>query len=262
MDIFQALILGIIEGVTEFLPISSTGHMILYSSLLGQHTEVEKLFEVFIQLGAILSVVFLYPTKFFKFKGPTYGFKEIFICCLPVLILGFLFHKKIKEVLFAPLPVAIALILGGLLLIWVELKASDNARNKEEINLKEVNSIGIKECVGIGLFQCLSLFPGFSRSGSCIIGGRLMGVNRLLAAEFSFIVAVPLMGVAVSYDIYKSSSGLDMSLITPFAIGFFTAMITALFSIKAFIGYLSNNSLIAFGVYRIILGTTVILYLS
>ncbi len=258
MDIFQALILGIIEGVTEFLPISSTGHMILYSSLLGQHSEVEKLFEVFIQLGAILSVVFLYPTKFFKFKGPTYGFKEIFICCLPVLVLGFLFHKKIKEVLFAPLPVAIALILGGALLIWVELRG----KAEKSDDLKEVNSIGIKECIGIGLFQCLSLFPGFSRSGSCIIGGRLMRVNRVLAAEFSFIVAVPLMGVAVSYDMYKSSSGLDMSLFTPFAIGFFTAMITALFSIKAFIGYLSNNSLIAFGVYRIILGATVILYLS
>lgn len=263
MDIFQVIVLSVIEGLTEFLPVSSTGHMILVSSIMGQHGEAEKLFEVVIQLGAILSVVSLYWSRLRSLtskgnilKSSTslpYTVIDLMAASLPPMLIGFLFYKKIKALLFAPIPVAISLIVGGLWLIYIE-------RKKEGVAEAEDERIGIYRAFIIGCFQVLSLWPGFSRSGSCIIGGRTIGLSRKLSTEFSFIVSIPLMGVAVLYDIYKSINNDFIFEGSFFVLGFILAYLSALLAVKSFIGFVSKNSLVPFGIYRIILGALVLLY--
>ncbi len=263
MDLVQVLVLSIVEGLTEFLPVSSTGHMILVSSFLGNHGDQEKLFEVFIQLGAILSVVSLYSNKLHSFlkvrtfnsltKMVPYSVLDVVLACLPPMIIGFLFYKKIKALLFTPISVAIALIVGGIWLIYIERKKNVSVSAEPE-------KIGPRNAFFIGCFQCLSLWPGFSRSGSCIIGGKSLGLSSVLSIEFSFIVSIPLMVVAVLYDIYKSI-GSDLVInYSAFTLGFVIAYISAFLAVKTFISYISSNSLVPFGVYRIILGLIVLIY--
>ncbi|HMO17598.1 MAG TPA: undecaprenyl-diphosphate phosphatase [Oligoflexia bacterium] len=285
MNLLQAILQGVLEGLTEFIPVSSTGHLILLANFLGEHGDKEKLFEVFIQLGAILSVGVLYLKKLsllakdgvesltkegikgiFKktaTRNLNYDVIDIALACLPPLVAGYLFYKPIKSLLFYPVPVACALIFGGILLIFVEklrgcsLSVTDVDSGE---NLADIEHITRVQALLIGFFQCLSLWPGMSRSGSCIIGGRLLGLSRVLSAEFSFIVALPIMCMAVGYDVYKSYKFIEIQDLTLFVLGFVLAFISGAIAVKAFISYLSRYSLVPFGIYRVILGITVLWY--
>lgn len=277
MDLLQVVLQGLLEGLTEFIPVSSTGHLILLANVLGEHGDKEKLFEVFIQLGAILAVSFIYFKKLLRivkdifrsglgglskegsYKGKTIGYDsiDIILACIPPLIAGFLFYKYIKSLLFYPVPVACALIFGGLGLILVEQK------KMKDLDLTSgVEKVTRKQAFIVGLFQCLALWPGMSRSGSCIIGGRLSGLSRVLSAEFSFIVAIPIMTAAVAYDVYKSYSLLELGDLSYFALGFFLAFVSGGLAVKGFISYLERFSLVPFGIYRIVLGILVLIYFA
>lgn len=248
-----AVIIGIVEGLTEFLPISSTGHMILMGSLLNFEGEVASVFEVFIQLGAILSVFVLYREKFMAMLSPRrmslYGglsVQHIAAGIIPVMGVGFLFHKAIKTYLFSPFTVIIGLILGAILMLIAE-KVSNR------ITARTVDDITVKQAFLVGLFQILSLWPGFSRSGSTISGGLLLGMSRTAAAEFSFIIAVPLMLVACIYDLMKVFDKLSIADLQMFAIGFVVSFIVAYISIVWFLRFLNKSSLASFAYYRFIL---------
>ncbi len=273
LNLFQVVLQGILEGLTEFIPVSSTGHLILLANFLGSHGDKEKLFEVFIQLGAILAVALIYFDKLVSIvrevlkgglsakrsvKGValSYDAWDILIACAPPLLAGFFFYKYIKSLLFYPYPVACALIFGGVLLILVEKKG------KEVPQLDTPETVSRKQALMVGLFQCLSLWPGMSRSGSCIIGGRFWGLSRVLAAEFSFIVAIPIMSAAVVYDVYKSYHLLELGDWWYFIIGFFVAFISGGLAVKGFISYLTKYSLVPFGIYRILLGLVVLWYFA
>lgn len=258
IDLLSAVLLGILEGLTEFIPVSSTGHLIILSDLIGFSEERSGCFEVFIQLGAILAVVKLYPQKFRslidfksknKFSGKQ-GLLKLFVATAPALFFGFLFYDSIKKYLFTPQTVAYALFFGGIVLVFIEKVL----KNYKKDNLEEVT---YRDCLLVGIFQCFAMWPGLSRSGSTIVGGMILGLNKKLAAEFSFFLAVPVMVAAVGYDLLKSFSELTMSDIPIFAVGFIVSYYVAVFAIKFFIKFLSNNSLAPLGIYRIILGLLV-----
>ncbi|EAX46644.1 putative undecaprenol kinase [Thermosinus carboxydivorans Nor1] len=248
-----AVIIGIVEGLTEFLPISSTGHMILAGSLLGFEGEKASVFEVFIQLGAILSVFILYRDKFLQMLDIrrlriTGGLSAAHVAAgiLPVMAVGYLLHKPIKTYLFSPFTVIVGLVAGGVLMLVAEKLARRPVT-------RDVEDITLQQAFLVGLFQILSLWPGFSRSGSTIAGGLFFGLSRKAAAEFSFIIAVPLMLVACLYDLLKIWDKLNMGDIQLFAIGFVTAFVVAYLSIVWFLGFLNKSSLAAFAYYRFIL---------
>jgi len=241
----EAVILGIVEGLTEFLPISSTGHLILVSNLLGiQQTEQHKAFEVSIQLGSILAVVFLYFKKFLD----TNLMKRILIAFIPTGILGFVLYKIIKS-LFNPYIVVFMLVFGGLLLILIELY-----HKNKSYDINSIYEVPYQKAFLIGVFQALAMIPGTSRSGATIVGGLLLGLNRKTAAEFSFMLAVPTMFMATFYDVYKNRSNFNLSDWENLIVGFVVAFISALFAIKWLLKFISNHSFIPFGIYRIILG--------
>lgn len=266
MLILKAVLLGIVEGLTEFIPVSSTGHLILFGRAIGFEGALADSFDIFIQLGAILAALVLYFPRFTglldlrnswrnpdkKFRGWD-GIFSLFLACLPAFVAGALLHGFIKEYLFSPVPVAIALIVGGLALIWLENRQPARARQSE---LTEIRPL---QCLGVGVFQCLALWPGMSRSGATIIGGMLLGLQRRTAAEFSFIVAVPVMFAAVSYDLLKSVKLLSPSELPVFAVGFVVSFIVALLAIRFFIALLDRLTLKPFGWYRVALGIAVLL---
>lgn len=249
-----AIIIGIVEGLTEFLPISSTGHMILVGSLLGFEGEKASVFQVFIQLGAILSVFILYRDKFLAMFKPgrinIYGngltALHVLAGIVPVMGVAFFLHSPIKHYLFSPYTVIIGLVLGAVLMLVAEKTA------KRPVTC-DVDRMTLKQAFWVGLFQLLSLWPGFSRSGSTIAGGLFLGMSRKAAAEFSFIIAVPLMLVACLYDLLKIWNKLSMDDIVMFAIGFFVAFITAYISIVWFLRFLNNSTLASFAYYRFII---------
>jgi undecaprenyl-diphosphatase len=256
MTFIQAIILAIIEGITEFLPVSSTGHMIIGSSIMGiQQDEFVKLFTVAIQFGAILSVLVLYFKRFFR----TIDFYlKLFVAFIPAAVFGVLFSKKIDQLLESPMTVAISLVVGGVVLLFI-----DNIFNKN----KEDNADNIKYPTAfiIGLFQCIAMIPGVSRSAATIIGGMSQKLTRKAAAEFSFFLAVPTMFAATAkkmYDFYKdhgaSFSGEQIKLL---AVGNVVAFIVALIAIKSFITFLTKYGFKIFGVYRIIVGGIIIVLL-
>ena len=253
MDYFQAVVLAIIEGITEFLPISSTGHMIIASSFFGiAHDDFTKLFTVVIQLGAILSVVVLYFKRFFQTLD--FYFK-LFVAFIPAVVFGLLFSKKIDALLENPVTVAVSLLLGGFIL----LKVDDWFTNKEEI--QSTDGISYMTALKIGLFQCLAMIPGVSRSGASIIGGMSQKLSRTTAAEFSFFLAVPTMlGATVKkcYDYYKDGFVLSDEQINLLIIGNIVGFIVAMLAIKSFIGYLSKHGFKVFGYYRIIAGLAIL----
>ena len=275
------LLLGIIEGLTEFIPVSSTGHLILASHFIDLQGPSVSTFEVFIQLGAILAVVYLYPHRFralFNFahakrlesgrsesgrlesaSQPEFaGWNSLMllgVASLPALIVGALFHKAIKQSLFSSGYVAAALIVGGVLMFAVEKRQSTPRVNR-------VEDITLKDAFLVGVFQILSLWPGMSRSGSTIVGGLFIGLERQTAAEFSFLISVPIMCAAVSYDLYKSMAILSSADLLPFAIGFVTSFITAVFAIRFFVSLLSKITLVPFAIYRICLGLLVFALLA
>ncbi len=245
----KPILLGIVEGLTEFIPVSSTGHLILFGEMISYKGAAADTFEVFIQLGAILAVVFLYPKRFLSFAKfeDISGIIKLSLACLPAFVLGFLFHSAIKELLFKPIPVAIALALGGMVMIFIERReATPTARSFEEISYRQSFLIGI--------FQCLALWPGVSRSGATIVGGMILGLKRTIAAEFSFLVAVPVMMAATLYDLYKSYESLGEGAVAELAVGFVVSFVVALIAIRTFIALLDKWTLSPFGYYRILLG--------
>lgn len=258
-EIFKAAILGVVEGVTEFLPISSTGHLILAGDMIGFTSETAKTFEVFIQLGAILAVVWFYREKVSSsIKGigseKTNRFLlNLLIAFLPAAFVGFLTHSFIKHYLFKPLTVAAALIGGGIAILVIERVARKTV-------VMDVDDVSFKQALGIGLAQTLSLFPGVSRAGATIMGAMCFGLERKAATEFSFFLAIPTMFAATSYDLLKNLHNLTAGDLPIFAIGFIVSFFSALVVIKAFLGFVTKHTFDSFAVYRIIFGAVVFFY--
>jgi len=249
LDIFEAIVLAIIEGITEYLPVSSTGHMIITSSFFGiAQEDFTKLFTVVIQLGTILSVVVLYFKRFFQSIDFYY---KLLIAFIPAVVLGLLFSDLIDALLESPIIVAISLVIGGFIL----LKVDDWFGNSENTEISYTTAFKI------GLFQCLAMIPGVSRSGASIVGGMTQKLSRTAAAEFSFFLALPTMLGATlkkSYDYYHAGFTLTSEQINLLIIGNVVGFIVALFAIKTFIGYLSKHGFKIFGYYRIIVGIAII----
>jgi undecaprenyl-diphosphatase len=248
MTIFDSVVLGIIEGFTEFLPISSTGHLIVASQFLGiQQTSVTKAFEVIIQFAAILAVVLNYKEKFTLKKIELW--KKLILAFLPIGIVGFIFSHQIKA-LFSVEIVAIMFIIGGIIFLVVEKFYIPN----EEKLIDDVEKVSYKQALWIGIAQIFALIPGTSRAGSSIIGALLVGLSRKASAEFSFLLAVPVMCAVTGYDLLKHYHEFsDANLIT-LAIGFVVAFIVAYITIKLFLKFLEKFTFVAFGIYRILFG--------
>jgi undecaprenyl-diphosphatase len=241
-EYLAAIILGIVEGITEFLPISSTGHLILAGHAIGFTDERAKTFEVIIQLGAILAVVYLYFPRFLGLiptKHNTGGLKgwrgiiAIGLACAPAFVLGALFSKQIKHYLFYPGPVGWALVLGGIAMILIE------SRNRPP-ELERLDDITWFHAFWIGVFQCLALWPGMSRSASTMIGALLIGVHRRAGAEFSFLVAVPVMCAATAHDLFENYRHLSLSDVPMFLTGFVVSFIVAVAAIRTFLAALGG----------------------
>ncbi|MDY0194804.1 MAG: undecaprenyl-diphosphate phosphatase [Sulfurovaceae bacterium] len=247
MTILDALILGTIEGLTEFLPISSTGHLILVSDLLGlNQTDAHKAFEVSIQLGSILAVLFLFAQKLLVDRSL---WLKIVVAFLPTAVFGFLFYKTIKS-LFGVETVAVMLVIGGIVFLIVEYLH----RNRDDSKDKTVESLTIKESFMIGLFQSISMIPGTSRSGMTMLGGIFAGLSRKSAAEFSFLLAIPTMFIATAYDLYKNRAMMMVDDYSLVAIGFVTAFVVALITVKWMMQFLTSHTFVVFGIYRIVVG--------
>ena len=246
MNLLDAIILGIIEGLTEFLPISSTGHLILASKLLGlEQTNVHRTFEVAIQLGAILAVVVLFRNKIFTSINL---WKKLIVAFIPTGILGLVFHKQV-EALFNPVVVATMLIIGGIIFIILEY-----FYKSKEHHVSNTDDISYKQALIIGLAQSVAMVPGTSRSGATIIGGLLVGLQRKTAAEFSFLLAVPTMMAATAFTVVKHHNSFSFSNWEFLLAGFFTAFVVALITMKGFMAFISKFNFIPFGIYRIIIG--------
>ncbi len=258
MDLIDVIILAIIEGITEFLPVSSTGHMIIASSFMGIETEdFTKLFTIVIQLGAIFSVVVLYWKRFFQ--SLDFYFK-LMVAFIPAAVLGFLLNDVIDQLLESPITVAISLLIGGFILLKVDSWFKGN-EDFDPKNPTAHNEISYLTALKIGFFQCLGMIPGVSRSGASIVGGMTQKINRKTAAEFSFFLAVPTMlGATVkkSYDYYTQGWVLSGDQVNYLIIGNIIAFIVAFLAIKSFISFLSKKGFKLFGYYRIILGITLL----
>ena len=260
INLFHAFILGIVEGATEFLPVSSTGHLIIVGDWLGFNDDKGKVFEIVIQLGAILAVVWEYRAKIASTiaglssnSGAQRFTANLIIAFLPAAILGFLFIKKIKEYLFNPISVAIALILGAFVIFWVE-------RLHLRPRVKDVDDMTARDALMVGLAQAVSLIPGTSRAGATIIGGMVAGLSRQTATEFSFFLAIPTMFAATFYDVYKHRDLLHAGDLPMFAVGFVTSFVAALIAVKMLIRFVSSHTFNGFAWYRLIFGTLVLLY--
>lgn len=259
MDLFQAILVAIVEGLTEFLPISSTGHMIITEKLIGvPDNEFTKLFTVGIQLGAIAAVVVLYWKKFFSFPG---GFAHRFqfylkllVAVSPALVLGFLLSDWIDTLLESTRTVALSMIIGGFVLLFIE-------RLFTKVRVEQEDNIGFLQAFTIGCWQCLAMIPGVSRSASSIIGGMQQGLSRQLAAEFSFFLAVPTMAAATGYSLLKGYKQLTVDNLQLFAIGNLVAFVVALLAIRFFIQFLQRNGFRLFAYYRIIVGALLLVLL-
>jgi undecaprenyl-diphosphatase len=256
--LFKALILGIVEGLTEFLPVSSTGHLILVGDLLDFNDEKGKVFTILIQLGAILAVCWEYRAKIGSVVRQIGSSKDanrfvlnLFVAFLPAAILGLLFIKTIKHYLFHPVPVAMALIIGGILILWAE-------RRKHVIDVERVEDMDWKHALKIGLMQCLALIPGTSRSGATIIGGLFFGLSRKAATEFSFFLAIPIMFAATFYDVYKHRHILQFDDIGMFMVGFVASFISALLAVRGLLRFVSHHDFTVFAWYRIGFGAIVL----
>ena len=259
MEIFKAVILGIVEGVTEFLPISSTGHLILAGEMLGFTGDKAKTFEIFIQLGAILAVVWMYRDKIlssitgFGAKGSNRFLLNLFIAFLPAAFLGLITHSIIKHYLFNPVSVAFALIAGGIAIFIIE-------NTVKTPSVTDIDKVSLKQALGIGLAQALSLFPGVSRAGATIMGAMCFRLERKTAVEFSFFLAIPTMFAATSYDLLKNINNLSASDTPTFAVGFLVSFFSALLVIKAFLGFVTKHTFNSFAIYRIAFGAGILFY--
>ena len=262
MDILltiKSIILGIVEGLTEFLPVSSTGHLILVGDLLSFNDEKGKLFEIVIQVGAILAVCWEYRAKIISVilglpsqkSAQKFAF-NLMIAFMPLATLGLLFGKHIKALLFKPIPVALAFIIGAFVIIWAE-------KREHKVRILEVEDLSPLDALKLGVAQAFALIPGTSRSGATIIGGLFFGLSRKAATEFSFFLAIPTLITASLYDLYKHRDILDFASDAPyFAVGLIAAFLSALLAIKALLRYISHHDFIIFAWYRIVFGLLVI----
>lgn len=256
--LLKALILGVIEGLTEFLPVSSTGHLIIAGSLLGYTDEQSKVFKIVIQLAAILAVCWDYRAKLLRVAG---GLQtdpaarrfsgHILVAFLPAAVLGVMFHSTIKAYLFNPLTVAGALVAGGVLILYLEKRAYHP-------RVHEVDDMTWQLSLKVGFAQAVAMFPGVSRSGATIMGGLIFGLSRKAAAEFSFFLAIPTMLAATVYDVYKNWALLRLDDLPVFAVGFIASFFAAMLAVRAFIHYVSTHSFAPFAWYRIVFGIAIL----
>jgi undecaprenyl-diphosphatase len=253
IELIKYIILAIIEGLTEFLPVSSTGHMILAESLMDvEDKEFGKTYEIAIQLGAIMAVVIMY---FKRFLVGVNIYVKLFVAFLPTGIIGFLAYKSIKLYLFNPYVVSVSLIVGGIVLILL-----DKWSEEKETEYKEVEDISLLGALKIGFIQCLSMIPGVSRSAATIFGGIFSGFNRKQAAEFSFLLAIPTMFAATGYDLLKNKESINSDNAFILLIGCVVAFIVAFIAIKGFITFLTKYGFKHFGYYRIVIGVLFLIY--
>lgn len=257
----HALLLGVVEGLTEFIPVSSTGHLILITDIIGFEGPPGKVFEVAIQLGAIFAICWLYrdklidsATKFGRDSVATRFVFNVAIAFIPAAVLGAIFHKTIKLILFSPFVVSVSLIIGGFIIILIE-------RSKLKVKFESVDSLSRTTSLLIGFFQSIAMIPGVSRSGATIMGAMLLGVDRKAATEFSFFLAIPTMFGATVYDIYKNYDLLNADSFSLIAVGFMSAFISALIVVKHVINFVANHGFIPFAYYRIILGSSMLFLL-
>lgn len=256
--LLTALVLGIVEGLTEFLPISSTGHLIILGDVLGYNDDTSKVFKIVIQLAAILAVCWEYRERLRSVAAGVATDRSaqrfvglLIVGFLPAAVLGFMFHSTIKGLLFNPITVATALVIGGLIILYVEKRAYHP-------RIHSVDDMRWTDALKVGFAQALAMIPGTSRSGATIMGGVIFGLSRKAATEFSFFLAIPTMFAATAYDLYKNWSLLRMDDLPVFAVGFIASFIAAMWAVKGFIRFISNHTFIAFAWYRIVFGLVVL----
>lgn len=263
MDLFSVLhsvLMGLVEGLTEFIPVSSTGHLIITGDLLEITGETAKAFEVFIQLGAILAVCWFYRVKLVRVvcglpsepKARRFVV-NLLIAVVPAAVLGLIFHKLIKQHLFQPVTVSCALIAGGFVMLLIEHFA-------RKPRIESIDQLGWKDALKLGFAQAVALFPGVSRSGATIMGGLAFGLSRQAATEFSFFLAIPTMLMATSYDLFNALPHLQIGDVRFFAIGFVVAFLSALLAVKGLLLYVANHNFRWFAYYRILFGAAVLIY--
>ena len=260
-DYLTAGLLGVVEGLTEFLPVSSTGHLILADTLLGIEGPASKLFDIVIQFGAILAVCWVYRERFTEAAlglisdATSQRFvANILIAFLPAVVAGVFLHRLIKEVLFSPWVVAVSLIIGGILILVIE-------RVRPQPQILDVDQMRMRTALGIGCCQILAMIPGVSRAGATIMGAMMLRVDRAAATQFSFFLAVPTMLGAAVYDLYKNRAILSVENATIIAIGFVVAFFSALFVVRTLVGFVSRHGFGVFAWYRIAIGTVALLLL-
>lgn len=262
IEFFQAVFMGMVEAATEFLPVSSTGHLILAGKLIGFESPGAHVFEIAIQLGAVLAVCVLYFQRLTKVavdlpRDPRARHFTLasLIAFLPAVVMGFMFHDFIKTVLFSPLVVCTMLIIGGIAILVIE-------RMRPAVRVVEIETMPYRTALAIGLVQCLALIPGVSRSGATIMGALVFGVERRTAAEFSFFQAIPLLAGAAVFDLWKNQAMLDASFTGLLAVGFITSFIGAMLVIKWMLDYVTRNGFGVFAWYRIVAGSVGLLILA
>jgi len=262
LTFLQAIVLGFVEGLTEFLPVSSTGHLILLIDLLGFQGPPGKMFEIVIQLGAILAVVWIYRVKIFTVvRGVLHEpaaqkfTLNLLLAFLPAMVIGVFAYSFIKSVLFSPWVVSVALIVGGIAILVIE-------RAQKTVRYHTPEEIPWPRAFAIGLFQCVAMIPGVSRSGATIMGALLVGVERRTAAEFSFLLAIPTMLAATVYDLYKNRDALSADNLAIIAVGFISAFLVAFAVVRTVLGFISKHGFAPFAIYRIVLGVVMLIVLT
>ena len=259
MDVLlQALILGVVEGLTEFLPVSSTGHLILVGDLLGFNDEKGKMFEIMIQCGAILAVCWEYRVKLgtalaglLSERAAQRFALNLLVAFVPLAVLGLLFGKTIKAVLFKPVPVALAFIVGGFIILWAE-------RREHRIAVQTVDEMGWRDALKVGIARCFALIPGASRAGATIIGGLFFGLSRRAATEFSLFLAVPVLFAASAYEFLKHRELFGSADLPMFGVGFAAAFVSAFLCVRWLLRYIASHDFTVFAWYRIAFGVIVL----
>jgi undecaprenyl-diphosphatase len=257
--VIQAIIMGIVEGLTEFLPISSTGHLILTGELLGFLDEEKRhVFEIFIQIGAMLAVIWEYREKFVRTlsgvtrPGPDRNlFTQVVVAFIPAAFIGYFCSDLINDYLFNPEAVATSFIVGGFIILWAE-------KRQHQIRIEETEQMTVMDALKVGLFQCLALIPGTSRSGATIIGGLLLGFSRKSATEFSFFLAVPTLSAASLYSLFKARDLLSLDDMGLFMVGLVASMLSAFVAIRALLKFIATHTFVVFAWYRIAFGFVVL----
>ncbi len=262
MDIlflFKALVMGVVEGITEFFPISSTGHLILAGDLIGFDDGKGKVFEVVIQLGAILAVCWEYRARIAKLAAGVPNdpvalrfVVGLLLAFLPAAVIGILTIKTIKLYLFNAVAVAVALVVGGLVILWVESRP-------QQPRITRIEDLRLRDALKVGFAQVLSLIPGTSRSGATIIGGMLFGLDRKVATEFSFFLAIPIMFAATAYDVLKHWQAFSLADLPVFGVGFVAAFLSAFVAVRGLLRFVASHTFVVFAWYRIVFGLVILL---